>query len=58
MRTSRKRKSNAQYGTFIHGELQPSLATQPKMPRRAEDSLYFAAVIGGASIFSWIVAVL
>jgi hypothetical protein len=58
MRTSRKRKSNAQYGTFIHGEIETSPAPGPRMPKRAEDSLYFAAVIGGASIFSWIFAVL
>jgi hypothetical protein len=58
MRTSRKRKANAQYGSFVHAELQPSPAPLPKMPKRAEHSLYIAAVIGGASIFSWIVAIL
>jgi hypothetical protein len=29
-----------------------------RLSRRLDDSLYMAAVISGASIFSWIVAVL
>ena len=58
MRTSRKRKSNARYGIFTDPGSHAAPAHPPKMPLRAEDSLYFAAVIGGASIFSWIVAAL
>lgn len=58
MRTSRKRKSNARYGIFTDTHTRAAPARLPKMPMRAEDSLYIAAVIGGASIFSWIVAVL
>ena len=56
MRTSRKRKSNARYGIFTDGNANATRVRMPKMLMRAEDSLYIAAVIGGASIFSWIVA--
>lgn len=56
MRTSRKRKSNARYGIFTGGNADAAPVRLPKMLMRAEDSLYIAAVIGGASIFSWIVA--
>ena len=58
MRTSRKRKSNARYGIVTDGNAGAAPARLPKMLMRAEDSLYIAAVIGGASIFSWIVAAL
>ena len=59
MRTSRKRKANAQYGTSFHAGAAASPAHQlQKMAMRPDDSLYVAAVIGGASVFSWIVAVL
>ena len=59
MRTSRKRKANAQYGTSFSGASAPAQPQRlPKMAMRADDSLYVAAVIGTASIFSWIVAVL
>jgi len=56
MRTSRKRKSNARYGIFTDGNAGAAPAPVRKMLMRAEDSLYVAAIIGGASIFSWIVA--
>ena len=59
MRTSRKRKANPQYGTSFSAASAPSPAPQlQRMAMRPEDSLYVAAVIGGASVFSWIVAVL
>lgn len=58
MRTSRKRKSNARYGLVTDTHFHEAPARLRKMPMRAEDSLYIAAVIGSASIFSWIVAVL
>lgn len=59
MRTSRKRKSNPQYGTPFSAASTPSPERHlQKMAMRLEDSLHVAAIISGASVFSWIVAVL
>ena len=59
MRTSRKRKANPQYGASFSAASPASHSQQPhRMVMRPDDSLYVAAVIGSASVFSWIVAVL
>jgi hypothetical protein len=59
MRTSRKRKANPQYGTSFDSGTAPSPVQHlQRTAMRPDDSLYVAAVISGASIFAWLVAVL
>jgi hypothetical protein len=54
MRTSRKRKANRHDWT-----IPDSVDPKPQPPQLPQvDSLYVAAVISGASIFSWILAIL